>query len=137
MTYSEKLKDPRWAKFRALYFIDYERREGPFKEIVRCETCGCDAGNWHLHHKRYDKDREPWEYSFQDVALICKECHDEIHECERNVRAWIIAQKSEAIYEFNAFMKQLMRLERPSHGAAWARNALYELAERRAKQDGR
>jgi hypothetical protein len=44
----------------------------------------------HIHHKYYVLSRLPWEYADEDLLLVCKTCHDEIHSNEQ-----IICYKSE------------------------------------------
>lgn len=39
----------------------------------------------HVHHKYYVLTRLPWNYSDEDLLLVCKTCHDEIHSKEKIV----------------------------------------------------
>lgn len=76
-TYSEKLRDPRWGQFRDLAFSILGSE---------CEQCGLDYkrpnNGLQVHHKRYIKDREPWEYDIADVSILCGSCHQDVHNCE-------------------------------------------------------
>lgn len=67
--YSDKLKDYRWRRRRARIII----RDG-----IKCQFCGC---NHHLevHHKRYIKGLDPWEYDNDDLITLCHYCHSRIH----------------------------------------------------------
>ena len=52
------------------------------KEINKCEVCGKDLSTatryeWCVHHK--DKDRT--HNTRDNLILLCKECHQRIHEC--------------------------------------------------------
>jgi len=33
-----------------------------------------------LHHLRYDRDLQPWEYYDSDYLILCTECHKEAHD---------------------------------------------------------
>lgn len=70
-TYAEKLKDPRWQK---------KRLEVLSKNDFSCEVCGDAKSTLHVHHKEYFKNREPWEYEVDQLACICKECHQNEHD---------------------------------------------------------
>lgn len=72
-TYSEKLLDPRWQKKR-LEVLD----SAEFK----CEICGNSESTLHVHHKQYFKGRDVWEYEVNQLACLCKLCHEANHERE-------------------------------------------------------
>ena len=69
-TYSEKLKDPRWQK---------KRLEVMKRNDFHCEICGDGESTLHVHHKEYFKGREIWEYEPEQLAVVCKDCHDNLH----------------------------------------------------------
>jgi hypothetical protein len=69
-SYAAKLKDPRWQKKR-LECLDAARWQ--------CQSCGDGTSTLHVHHKRYIKGREPWEYDRDQLAVLCECCHDEQH----------------------------------------------------------
>ena len=64
MTYSEKLKDPRWQKKR-LEVLDLND--------WMCFYCGNKEETLHVHHFRYTGD--PWEASNDDLCSLCASCH--------------------------------------------------------------
>lgn len=66
MTYSEKLKDPRWQKVR-LRILD--------RDNFTCKACGDKDSTLHVHHLTYEKDREPWDYPDTNFITMCWECH--------------------------------------------------------------
>jgi 5-methylcytosine-specific restriction endonuclease McrA/ribosomal protein S27AE len=37
----------------------------------------------HVHHKRYIKGRNPWEYNNEDLITLCNWCHWKLHENEK------------------------------------------------------
>ena len=93
-TYSEKLKDPRWQDFRKKAFFHYGDH---------CSNCGENENSGHhhhIHHKRYYKDREPWQYEMEDVTVLCRKCHDSIHDAENHWRDIIRRSPRHYSYHF-------------------------------------
>ena len=78
-TYWEKLQDPRWQQKRLEVM--------KFREF-HCEMCGSGETTLHVHHKEYFKDYEPWEYDNQQLAVLCKDCHENFHG-EVDLYKWI------------------------------------------------
>lgn len=73
-----------------------------------CRTCGTEErSTLRVHHRRYD-DREPWEYPDEDLLLVCKPCHDEIHALERKARAFVIALHPHECHEFELLLSALI-----------------------------
>ncbi len=64
MTYSEKLRDPRWQKKR----LEILNRDG-----FACRLCGDKETELHIHHKKYHGD--PWEAKDENLETLCKDCH--------------------------------------------------------------
>jgi hypothetical protein len=69
-TYSEKLKHPLWQK---------KRLEILQRDDFRCQICFDNETTLHVHHKRYTKGAQPWEYDDCDLATVCQNCHPEAH----------------------------------------------------------
>ncbi len=67
MTYSEKLRDPRWQKKR-LFIME---RDG-----WKCLFCGSETNNLQVHHVVY-KRRDPWDYPDYLYQTLCMNCHEE------------------------------------------------------------
>ena len=78
MSYSEKLKNPKWDKFRSDYTEHFKIREN--SEKVFCEWCLNEDDEIHLHHIRYKKGGGPWDSDFEDVMFLCRQCHKKYHE---------------------------------------------------------
>ena len=66
MTYAEKLRDPRW-QIKRLHIL---KRDG-----FACVKCKDEREEFQIHHKRYFKNKEPWEYEDQYLETLCKTCH--------------------------------------------------------------
>lgn len=72
--YSEQLKDPRWFAFREKVFKVRGRK---------CEHCGSTV--WlQVHHPKYKYGRKAWEYSTDEVVVLCRECHKKEHNITDN-----------------------------------------------------
>lgn len=69
-TYREKLQDPRWQEKRLRVM-----ESAGFK----CEKCGSRERNLQVHHNQNQKGLEPWEYSNDDLELLCDYCHKYQH----------------------------------------------------------
>lgn len=65
MTYSEKLKDPRWQKKRLKIL---ERDE------FSCKSCGDTEKTLNVHHIAYDTN--PWDTEDKLLITLCEECHE-------------------------------------------------------------
>lgn len=78
-TYWEKLQDPRWQK---------KRLEAMSEVGFRCELCYDNASTLNVHHKEYFKNREPWDYENNQLAVLCKNCHENLH-LEFDLFKWI------------------------------------------------
>lgn len=70
MTYSERLKDPRWQK-RRLKVMEYAH--------WRCQICGTKDNTLHCHHSYYSRGKLPWQYPDGAIICICEACHEKIH----------------------------------------------------------
>ncbi len=69
-TYQKKLKDPRWQKKRYEIFT---------RDNWTCRGCRNTNVELHVHHKVYYPNRDPWDYSSDDLMTYCKLCHNWEH----------------------------------------------------------
>jgi CRISPR/Cas system-associated protein Cas10 (large subunit of type III CRISPR-Cas system) len=65
-SYVEKLKDPRWQKKR----LGIMQRDD-----FKCQLCGDSSSTLHIHHKSYEKGKEPWDYDNNNLITYCEVCH--------------------------------------------------------------
>ena len=65
--YSEKLKDPRWQKKRLEIF----ERDG-----FTCQSCTDAGSTLHIHHIKYIRGKEPWDYPSNHLITLCHICHE-------------------------------------------------------------
>lgn len=77
MTYSEKLKDPRWQR---------KRLEVMQRDNFTCLDCESSANTLHVHHCLYVQGREPWEYPNEELRTLCWSCHEERAALEHDAK---------------------------------------------------
>lgn len=69
--YLDDFKTPQWQK---------RRLEILSRSDFKCEICGCESRQLHVHHKYYDQDKRAWEYDDKSLIALCDECHRDEHE---------------------------------------------------------
>ena len=67
--YSDQLNDTRWKYFRNFVFAVRGKE---------CEMCG-STKFLQVHHLSYISGRKAWEYTCNDVIVVCGKCHKKIH----------------------------------------------------------
>lgn len=67
--YNRLLEDKRWKEFRLKVLS--ERGD-------KCECCG-GTHILQIHHTFYISGKMPWEYNIDDMRVLCKKCHQRIH----------------------------------------------------------
>ena len=72
--YLEKLKDPRWQKKRLEIFE---------RDNFTCKHCERQDVTLNVHHLKYIKDLDPWEYADCYLITLCEKCHKDIKEIEK------------------------------------------------------
>jgi len=75
MTYSQKLKDPRWQK---------KRLEILNRDNFSCRHCGDNESTLHVHHISYQGD--PWETDNKMLITLCESCHEQEEKDLKNLR---------------------------------------------------
>lgn len=69
MTYSDKLKHPKWQK---------KRLEILQRDNFTCTLCGDIETTLNVHHEQYKG--EPWDVPNELLKTVCEHCHEIIHE---------------------------------------------------------
>lgn len=76
--YSKKLRDPRWQKKR-LKILE--------RDTFACQQCFDNESTLHIHHRRYLKGKDPWDYPEYLFITLCENCHytekEQWNKCER------------------------------------------------------
>lgn len=70
LAYRVQLKDPRWQRRRL------ERLQVAH---FRCEECADTKKTLHVHHKKYRDGAAPWEYTDDELEVLCDDCHEARH----------------------------------------------------------
>lgn len=99
MTYSQKLKDPRWQKKR----LEVMHRDG-----WACLDCGNSEATLTVHHCLYQG--EPWNADVDLLMTLCLECHSTRHELEQEARA--ISAKISTLMQIEEFYEFVCRLSK-------------------------
>jgi hypothetical protein len=66
MTYSDKLRNPKWQRKRLEIFN---------RDNFCCVRCNDDKENLQVHHKKYFKNKDPWNYDNKHLETLCETCH--------------------------------------------------------------
>ena len=65
--YSKKLRDPRWQKMRL---------EVMQRDEFACQHCSDGTSTLNVHHKEYERGRDPWDYPMEWLVTLCESCHE-------------------------------------------------------------
>lgn len=68
--YSDQLERREWKAFRQFIFAVRGKK---------CEICGHDKTELHIHHLQYIQGRKAWEYIPDDMMVLCRNCHRLAH----------------------------------------------------------
>lgn len=93
-TYSDKLKSPRWQK---------KRLEILNLRSFKCELCGCEEKELHVHHRFYLKGREVWQYDNDVFQVLCCDCHEKEHKSKDKIIEVIPERYKELINNIEKF----------------------------------
>lgn len=80
-TYAEKLKHPLWQRKR----LEILNRDG-----FKCRGCGNGEKTLHVHHLKYTRGRDPWDYPDASLVTLCEVCHETEHEDTQNSRETLL-----------------------------------------------
>ena len=69
LPYYEQLETKEWKDFRKLVFASRGKV---------CEMCGAKT-NLQVHHPKYKFGHKAWEYTCNEVMVLCKKCHEKVH----------------------------------------------------------
>lgn len=80
-TYAEKLRHPNWQRKR----LEILNRDG-----FKCRLCSSTETTLHVHHLRYIRGRDPWDYGNASLITLCQDCHDYEHATVSDAEACIV-----------------------------------------------
>ena len=75
--YKQQYLDPRWQK---------KRLEVLKQANWKCEKCKSEKKTLHVHHKKYFKDRDVWDYANKYLICLCEDCHEETTEKQKMLK---------------------------------------------------
>lgn len=75
LSYQEQIKRPEWQKKR-LEILQIHN--------FKCDICNSKTTELHVHHRFYINNRKIWEYDNDVLQVLCKFCHNNLHEKDKN-----------------------------------------------------
>lgn len=108
MTYSDKLKSPKWQK---------KRLEILNRDNFKCKFCGDIDSTLHVHHISYSEG-EPWEIEDNLLITLCYECHENESESIKEASKTLILDlkkigfTSYQMIDLSFFMDELLKVIR-------------------------
>lgn len=96
MTYTEKLRDPRWQRKR----LQILERDG-----WKCRACHDTKTNLQVHHLFYAK-KDPWDYPDEAYQTLCEPCHkfrqDVADRAATKLKMWLATKSNDEIEDVAA-----------------------------------
>lgn len=71
LSYSDKLKNPKWQR---------KRLEIMKRDKFTCKLCKDTETTLQVHHKEYINGNDPWDYDNSYLITLCEHCHTEIED---------------------------------------------------------
>lgn len=68
--YKEQVNDPRWVE---------RSREIMKRDNFTCQLCGKSNTKLNVHHIKYIKGKDYWDYPEELLMTVCEVCHQKIH----------------------------------------------------------
>lgn len=78
-SYKQQVGSSQWRNFAAA--VRSKRKA--------CECCRRSDVELHVHHLFYDFKKNLWEYDDDEVIVLCRGCHEEIHEQLKKFRKFV------------------------------------------------
>jgi hypothetical protein len=95
LSYSDQLKHPKWQK-RRLEMLNAQN--------FCCQRCKSNEDTLHVHHRRYVKGRNVWEYDDSELVVLCEFCHQEEHENSEFINKLIFLIPDEYRQDFTSLL---------------------------------
>lgn len=89
-SYRELLQTNEWKAFSK----DIRQNHGGC-----CRVCKRRDVVTQVHHLFYDAQRKPWEYTAEEVVLLCADCHEQTHEHLQNFRRIVFGKLTPRTFE--------------------------------------
>lgn len=78
--FAEQYRHPNWQRVRLqmFEFADWQ-----------CQNCGARNQNLQVHHRHYVKGRPVWEYTEDELMVLCGACHESLHSFKKSTNELI------------------------------------------------
>lgn len=88
MNYQQQIKHPLWQKKRLEVLED---------RGFRCQECGANDEELHVHHPLYKRGAMIWEYTKEELESLCHRCHKNAHELDEKIKKELAVCKSKRL----------------------------------------
>lgn len=75
LTYSEKLKSPKWQKLRLAVLN---------RDEFTCRLCKDTETTLNVHHTKYTTNK-PWNEPIEHLVTLCEHCHFEVEDNKKTI----------------------------------------------------
>ena len=64
------------------------------RDSFLCHLCFEKDKTLNVHHRYYEKNKNPWDYDDEALITLCEECHGRVHKAQEKInrmlsRLWI------------------------------------------------
>lgn len=101
-SYVELLKDPRWQR---------KRLEKLQEADWRCEGCFNDKIALHVHHLKYRRGADPWEYDLSELEVLCESCHEAFHQAKEELLEIINSAGGYLVHKLHGYAQAAASIE--------------------------
>lgn len=101
--FKDQYKHPKWQK---------KRLEVLSGSGFSCDNCGISDKQLHVHHLRYKKGAEIWDYNNGELVSLCESCHKEAHEAKEEIAELIVSYGAGSEREIADLLKGYFRYTR-------------------------
>jgi hypothetical protein len=124
--YAKKLRDPRWQKMR-LQILE--------RDQWTCQGCFDTETTLHVHHRWYERGKDPWEYEPAALLTLCETCHqDETELRQEQERLLLYALKRHFLHgHLNELAHAFLRFK-PTHMTDYVATAIAFVIQNEAGQ---
>lgn len=92
--YNKLLQHPLWQKKR-LKIME--------RDLWECRSCNATDKMLHVHHTKYIKDNEPWEYDDNYLITLCKDCHETHHDIKTKTKNDVKSKSNDMLICFDKY----------------------------------
>jgi len=94
MEFKDQYKHPLWQK---------KRLETLSAHGFACQRCDSTENTLHVHHKVYVKGRKVWDYTVDELVVMCDQCHKETH-AEKDIFNEVLLRSDASFLDFSTLL---------------------------------